>query len=149
MTANADKAENPGRWDILAGLLSPLRLPERVVLAIEGIAEQLEDLGPMREEVEAIRNQSNDLSALLPALSTMKEDLGVRLDRLHECIIELEALEAGLDNRVAQLCEEITAMHRTVGALKGDVERITERLPDPNAPGPLEKARGVLTGGGA
>ena len=148
MTANADKAEHSGGWDILAGLLSPLRLPERVVVAIEGIAEQLEDLGPMREEVEAIRHKSNDLSALLPALSTIKEDLSVRLDRLHECIIELEAIEAGLDKLVAGLCEEITAMHRTVGALKDDVERITERLPDPNAPGPLEKARGVLTGGG-
>lgn len=110
MTVDADKGEHSGGWDILAGLLSPLRLPERVVVAIEGIAEQLEDLGPMREEVEAIRHQSNNLSALLPALSTIKEDLSVRLDRLHECIIELEAIEAGLDKRVARLCEEITAM---------------------------------------
>ena len=40
-------------------------------------------------------------------------------------------------------------MHRTVGDLKGDVERITERLPDPSTPGPLEKARDVLTRSGA
>jgi hypothetical protein len=78
----------------------------------------------------------------------MKEDLGGRLDRLHECVRELEEIEAGLDKRVGRLCEEITAMHGTVGNLRDDVERITERLPDPNEPGPLERARDVLTGSG-
>lgn len=40
-------------------------------------------------------------------------------------------------------------MHRTVASLKDDVQRITDRLRDPNAPGPLERAREVLTGGDA
>ena len=136
-----------GGWDLLGGLLSPLRLPERVLVAIESIAERLEDVHPMREEVETIRRQSAVLDELLPALTSMKEDLGSRLESLHELILELEGIEAGLDKRVGELCQEITAMHRTVGGLKGDVERVTERLPDPNEPGPLERARDVLTGG--
>ena len=132
---------------VLDGLLSALRLPERVVVAIETVAERLEDVRPMREEVEAIRAQSSDLTELLPSLTSMREDLGGQLGRLHECIVELEAVEEGLDGRVGALCEEITAMHGTVAGLKDDVERLTERLPDPNAPGPLERARDVLTGG--
>lgn len=142
-----EKTAHTGGWDIVAGLLSPLRLPERVVVAIEVIAERLEDVRRMREGVEAIRHQSRDLGELLPALTGMKEDLSGRLDRLHECVVELEEIEAGLDKRVRRLCDEMTAMHRTVNGLKGDVERVTERLPDPNEPGPLERARDVLTGG--
>ena len=131
---------------LLTGLLSPLRLPERVVSAIEDIAERLEDVRPMRENVETIREQSSDLNELLPAMTSMKEDLGGRLDSLHECILELEDIEKGLDMRVGDMCKELTTMRATVEELKGDVERITERLPDPNAPGPLERARDILTG---
>lgn len=148
MTIPPDRTARAGGRDIVAGLLSPLRLPERVVVAIEVIGERLEDLRPMREGVETIRHQSRDLAELLPALTSMKDDLSGRLDRLHECVVELEEIEAGLDKRVGQLCAELTAMHGTVGGLKGDVERITELLPDSNERGPLERARDVLTGGG-
>ncbi len=132
---------------VLSGLLSPLRLPERVAEAIESIAEKLEDVRPMREDVATIREQSSDLDELLPALASMKEDLGARIDALHGCILELEGIEEGLDKRVRELCQEMTAMHRTVGGLEGDVERITERLPDPTH-GPLDKVRDALAGGG-
>lgn len=142
-----DEPARAGAWDLLGGLLSPLRLPERGVVAIESIAERLEDIRPMREEVETIRRQSAGLDEMLPALTSMKDDLGGRLDGLHELIVALEGIEAGLDKRVGELSQEITALHRTVGALKGDVERVTERLPDPNGPGPLGRARDVLTGG--
>ena len=139
-------AHEAGR-SLLGALISPLRLPERIAVAIEAVAERLEDVRRMREEVEAIRTQSKDLVSLLPALTGMKKDLGWQLDRLHACIVELESTEAKLHTRVTSPCQETTAMHRTVVGLKGDVERITDRLPDPNAPGPLERAREVLTGG--
>jgi len=38
-------------------------------------------------------------------------------------------------------------MQETLRALQEDVQRVTERLPDPNAPGPLGKARDLITGG--
>ena len=131
---------------VLSGLLSPLRLPERVVEAIESIAEKLEDVRPMREDVATIREQSSDLDGLLPALEDMKEDIGGRLDALHDCMTNLEGVEGQLDARVADLCKEITAMHKTLEALQDDVQRVTDRLPDPTR-GPLEKARDVITGG--
>ena len=148
MTTERDRTASEGGWGIVGGLLAPLRLPERVAVAIEEIAGAVRDIRPMRAEVETIRNQSADLDELLPALTSMNRDLGARLENLHECIVELEGIEKGLDEQVGELCREIAAMHRTVGGLKGDVEHITERLPSPNAPGPLERARDVLTGGG-
>ena len=136
-----------GGGGVLSGLLSPLRFPERVAEAIESIAERLEDVRPMREDVATIRDQSSDLSELLPALDSMKTDLGGRLDSVQEVVERLEGVESHLDERVGDLCKEMTAMHRTVTGLQDDVQRITERLPDPESRGPLEKARNVLTGG--
>lgn len=135
-----------GSGGVLAGLLAPLRLPERVVEAIEAVAEKLEDVRPMREEVAAIREQSADLSALLPALDSIKTELGGKLDGLQAVIERLEGVESHLDERVGELCKEIHAMHGTMAGLKADVRRVTDRAPNPEARGPLGKARDALTG---
>lgn len=134
---------------LIDGLFSALRLPERVVVAIETVAERLEDVRSMREAVEAIGKQSEDLDSLLPALAGMKDDLGERLAGIHACIVELEGTGVQLDKRVGDLYQEMAALRGTVAGLKDDVQRITDRLPDRNAPGPLERARAVLTGGDA
>ena len=147
MTPSHDDVSRNGDGGLLSGLLAPLRLPERVVEAIEAVAEKLEDVRPMREEVVKIREQSSDLSELLPALDSMKTDLGKKLDSLQVVIERLEGVEAHLDERVGNLCDEIHAMHDTVSGLQADVERVTDRMPDPGQRGALEKARDVLTGG--
>ena len=59
----------------------------------------------------------------------------------------LERDEARLNDQMATLCREIGTLQPTVSGLKGDVERITERLPDPTH-GPLDKVRDALTGRG-
>lgn len=131
----------------MAGLLAPLRLPERVVQAIESASDALQHVPPMRDEVIRIREQSEPLKEILPALEAMKEDLGGRLDSLHQVVQGLEGIETALDERVASLSQEIAALHKTVGDLQADVQRVTERLPDASAPGPLERARDIITGG--
>jgi hypothetical protein len=113
-----DEIARAGGWGLSADCSR--WLPERMLVAIESIAERLEDIHPMRQDVETIRRQSADLDEMLPALMSLKEDLGGRLDNLHELI---------------------TALHRTVGALKRDVERVTECLPEPDEPGPFESTR--------
>ncbi len=131
---------------VLSGLLAPLRLPERVVDAIESIAAKLEDVRPMRQDVETIREQSADLNELLPALDDMKTDLAGRLETLQDVVERLEGVESHLDERVGKLCKEISGMHGTLASLQDDVQRITDRVPD-SGRGPLERARDVLTGG--
>ena len=167
---------------ILSGLLAPLRLPERVMKALDSLAAASEHLGPMRAElarmgeeiprvrkqtemvpdlpplVERISEQAEPLAKLLPALEGLEEalverldgvekSLGEKLDAVHEVIVALEGDESHLNKTVAALAEEIARMHTTITALQDDVQRATDRLPDPDAQGPLAKARDALTGG--
>ena len=140
--------QDGGGRGLLRGLLAPLRLPERVVAAIEAGAEALDQIPPMRAEIVRIREQSEPLGELLPALENMKQELRSRLYSLHDAAIKLERIESHLDDSVAGLVQEMTAMHETVSRLQDDVERVTDRLPNQDAPGPLERARDTLTSGG-
>ena len=132
---------------MLGALMAPLRLPERVVDAVERAAEALEHVGPMREEVVQVRKQSEPLADILPAIKDLNENIANRLDSLQTLVKSLERVEAHLDSTVENLVGELSAMHRTVRALQDDVERVTDRLPDPDEPGPLGKARDALTPG--
>ena len=140
--------QDGGGEGLLRGLLAPLRLPERVVRAIEAGAEALGQLPPMRAEIVRIREQSEPLGELLPVLENMKLELRTRLDSLHDVAIKLERIESHLDDSVAGLVQEMTAVHNTVSGLQDDVERVTDRLPNQDAPGPLERVRDALTGDG-
>lgn len=109
--------------------------------------DALADVSLIRSEVVRIRQQSESLDELLPALNALKQDLGGRLDSLHEIVNGLEGIESDLDTTVAGLVNQLGALHQTVLTLQDDVQRFTDRLPDPDAPGPLERARDALTGG--
>ena len=176
MARGSDHPPDEEDGGLLAGLLAPLRLPERVMKALDSLAAASEHLGPMREDirrvreqtkpvvdlpplVERISEQAEPLAELLPALDRLEKGLGKRLDHveealgkrleaLHEVIVALEGDESHLNKTVGELAAEIVEMHRTITALQDDVQRATDRLPDPDAPGPLAKARDVLTGSG-
>ena len=140
---NQDRGEG-----LLGGLLAPLRLTERVVRAIEAGAEALDQIPTIRAEIVRIREHSEPLDELLPALENMKQELRTRLDSLHDVAVKLERIESHLDGSVAGLLQEMTAMHKTVSGLQDDVERVTDRLPNQDAPGPLERVHDALTSGG-
>ena len=150
---------------ILAGLLAPLRLPERTLEALDALVEAVGNLGPMRSELTRVREQTKPLDGLLPAmkrlhkqteplaellpaLERLEERLGTRLDSVHEVVVALEGKDSHLNATVADLAREIGAMHKTLSGLQDDVQSVTDRLPDASR-GPLEKARDVLTGGPA
>ena len=172
-----DEGPAHGGGGLLAGLLAPLRLPERALEALDALSgaargmqseltrvrEQTEPLAglmpaverlirqtePVPEigrTVEQIRVQAEPLAELLPALDSLEERLGARLDSLHDTIVGLEGEESHLNKSVVALVDELREMHKTVGGLREDVQSITDRIPDPNR-GPLEKAKNVLTGG--
>jgi chromosome segregation ATPase len=131
---------------VLSGLLAPLRLPERVVGAADAVTRALEHLGPIREEIVRVRRQTQPLSELLPALEDLKSELVVRLDGLHEVISRLEGSDSNLNQSVRELGKQVTAMHETLSGLQDDLQRITDRMPDGEAAGPLAKARDFITG---
>ena len=171
-----DEASRDGGGGLFAGLLAPLRLPERAVEAldvlsgaargmqseltrvreqteplaglmpaVERLIKQTEPVPDVSRTVERIREQAEPLAQLLPALDSLEDRLGARLDSLHDTIVQLEGEESHLNKSVGALVEELHAMHQTVSGLQEDVQRVTERLPDPDR-GPLEKAKDVLTG---
>lgn len=160
---------------VFAGLLAPLRLPERALAALAGVVGTLDqigsDLAAVREQtkplgqlvpltegvkdqvgslppkVDRISEQAEPLESLLPALQSLEQGLEQRLESLLELIGELEGEESHLNKAVQEIGGEVAAMHKTVSELQDDVQRVTDRLPDPSR-GPLEKAKDVLTGSG-
>ncbi|MBA3358908.1 MAG: hypothetical protein H0U20_05580 [Thermoleophilaceae bacterium] len=154
-----------GSAGILAGLLAPLRLPERTLEALDALVEAVGNLGPMRSELTRVRKQTEPLAELiptlerllkqteplaelLPALERLEETLATKLDSVHEVVETLEAEDSHLNTTVADLARGVAAMHKTLSGLQDDVQSVTDRLPDASR-GPLEKARDVLTGGPA
>ena len=109
--------------------------------------ELREQIAPMPPTVERISGQAEPLEELLPALVRLERAVVERLEAAHETMDAIEQDEARLNDQVATLCREIGTLQETVSGLKGDVERITERLPDPTH-GPLDKVRDALTGRG-
>lgn len=123
---SSDEASGGRSGSVLAGLLAPLRLPERVL-------EALDELHLMRSELTRVREQTEPLAELMPAI----ERLVKQTEPLSELIPALDSLK-----------KELVAMHKTLDGLQDDVQSVTERLPDPSK-GPLQKAHDVLTGGAA
>lgn len=80
----------------------------------------------------------------LVAHPVFKTGVGERTDSLRAVVESLESEDSYLNKRVGDLGGELQAMHETVTGLKGDVERLTDRLADPNRRR-LEKARHALT----
>ncbi len=168
----ADETTREGGGGMLAGLLAPLRLPERVIDALDSLVEATQELRPMRtelarvrkqteplgellpalerleERIERVREQTEPLGELLPALEHIEEALGTRIDSLHELLGALEGQDSYLNTTVVELHGEVCAMHKTLSGLQDDVQSVTDRLPDANR-GPLQKAHDVLTGGDA
>ncbi len=133
-----------GGGGVLAGLLAPLRLPERAVVAM---TKAVEALGPMRDDLARVRRQTAPLEELPEAIEGLRRDLVTRIDELQASVASLEGDESHLNRSVRDLGKEVIGMHETLRGLHNDIQGVTERLPDPDAPGPLGKARDLITGG--
>ena len=96
---------------------------------------------PPREPRQAGRAAGRAASLARP----VEKRPGTRLDSLGEVARELERHESHLTSTVERLVGKLANINQTVAGLRHDVERITDRLPNPNA-GPLEKARDMLIG---
>ena len=173
MPVPSEKTTTGAGANLPSGLLAPLRVPERALEALVNAAgalrevgselsamrEQTEPLGelvpltkelkalvePMPPTVERISGQAEPLQDLLPALVRLEEAVVGRLEAAQETMKAIKRDEARLNEQVENLCSEIGDVKGTISTLKDDVERITERLPDPSH-GPLDKVRDVLTG---
>lgn len=83
---------------------------------------------------------------MISAIRDLGHNLETRLDSLHDVAAALESEDSNLNKTVHELGRQVATMHETITGLQGDIQRITERLPDPSR-GPLDKARDMLTSG--
>ena len=148
----------------MAGLLAPLRLPERVL-------EALDELRPIRLELTRVRKQTEPLPGLLPALKRLEKALSNRLDAVQEVVTALESDQSHLNRSTQALAAKVEAVsdllapvdgrlatiERTIEGLAGEVGSIRESLVGVKDDiqrttglrgerGMVERARDALTG---
>ena len=151
---------------MLAGLLAPLRVPERVL-------DALGELRTIRSELTRVREQAEPLGELLPALERLQDVLVTQLDGVRDVIVALESQEshlnrtsislgekvgtlsdvlepvgsrlATIEDAIQELKGEMGAIHETLRGVKDDIQRTTGLRGER---GVMERARDALTGGG-
>ncbi len=102
-------------------LLAPLRLPERVLEALDELAE----LRSIRSELTRVREQTEPLAELGPLLERLKEDLGTRLGAVHETLVPVDERLAVIERTTSELAVEIAAVHETLRGVQQDIQRMS------------------------
>ncbi len=131
---------------MLGGLLAPLRLPERVLEALDALVESTRELSPMRSELTRVREQTKPLAEMGVMLERMNEELGAKLDGVHGVVVEMESershlnltsIELGakvgalhdalapVDERLATIEREVGAIHETLHGVQNDIQRMS------------------------
>ena len=144
-----DNREAHQQSGILDTLLSPLRLPGRVVGEIEGASRALLSLQHSAEvHLASVDDRAGDLVAGLGNLQAAVRRLEDKVDTLTglEATIEerMDGLRSDLNERMLAVEGEVRGLRPAVERLARDVETIERLLPDP-ASGPLARLKDTLT----
>jgi len=99
-------------------LLAPLRLPERVL-------EALDELRAIRSELTRVREQTEPLDELRPALERLNDDLATRLGALHETLAPVDERLVTIERTTGELVTEIKAIHETVRGVDENIQRMS------------------------
>ncbi len=129
-------------------MLAPLRIPERVIEALGSLAEAAREVGPMRAELTRVREQTEPLDRLMPAVEQLLEStepvpemlsvverISRQAEPLAELLSSLERVEDGLGQRidslrvvVGSLESEDSYLNKTVAELVGELGAMHETL---------------------
>jgi len=129
-----------GQGGVWGNLLAPLRLPERVLDALDELAE----LRAIRSELTRVREQTGPLEELLPALERLNENLGTRLGALDESLAPVDERLVTIERTTGELAGEIGALHETVRGVQEDIQRMSGLRGER---GMAERARDRIVGG--
>jgi ABC-type transporter Mla subunit MlaD len=111
---------------VLAGLLAPLRLPERVLETLDSLAEAARELGPMRSELVRVREQTEPLADLMPAVERLVEqtepvpDLARAVAQVQAQAEPLGELLPALNSVKEELTKRLDNLQAVIVALEGD-----------------------------
>ncbi len=96
---------------MLGGLLAPLRVPERVLEALDALVASTRELSPMRSELTRVREQTKPLAEMGVMLERMNEELGAKLDGVHGVVVEMESERSHLNLTSIELGAKVGALH--------------------------------------
>ena len=115
-------------------VLAPLRLPDRVIEALDSLVETAEEVGQMHAELTRVREHVEPLAALPPVAERIGSQAGLlsevlslmqgiqeRAEPLGGLLPALEGLEQSLGARVDSLRD-------VVGGLRTEESRLNERV---------------------
>ncbi len=134
---------------MLGALLTPLRLPGRVVTDIETLSRTLLSLQKTTlRHLPSIDDRAGELVKQLDTLQASVNRLEVQVDRLMglESTIEdrMEDLRKDLNMRMTAVEHEVGAMRPPLDQMANDVQKVVKLLPDPND-GPLTRLKDTLS----
>ena len=122
----SDETAQDRNGGLLAGLLAPLRLPERAMEALESLAEAARELAPMRSELIRVREQTAPLADLMPTAERIREqtapvpELLAVAARIREQAEPLPELVAQLERVEGSLGARLDSIHKVVEALESE-----------------------------
>jgi len=134
---------------VLGALLTPLRLPGRMVTDIETLSRAVLSLQKTTQRhLPSIDDRAGELVKQLDTLQASVNRLEVQVDQLMglESTIEerMEDLRGDLNKRMMAVEHEVRAMRPPMDQMANDVQKVVKLLPDPND-GPLTRLKDTLS----
>ncbi|HEV2821208.1 MAG TPA: hypothetical protein VGW11_11955, partial [Solirubrobacteraceae bacterium] len=123
---SSEQTPDDGGAGILSTLLSPVRLPERAIRALESLADAGRHLGPMRSELTGVREQTQSLPDLMPAVERLLEQTASLPDVMPAVERLLERTEPVPD--LLTVVERIRAEDEPLAELLPALERLEKRI---------------------
>ena len=111
------------------------RLPGRLAAAAETAIDRL----------GALEGSVRDIASLLPGIARDVSSLGAELTGLRAGAEPQLQRVAVIEETAARLEARVVEVQATLSRLEGAVRGAVDRLPDPDAPGPLARAKDALT----
>ena len=143
---------------MIDSLLAPVRLPLRALESVDLLADaarrlvRLEDavLGHLESLDQQARGIGEDLAATREQVGSLHVHVTVldrTVTRIDGVVAQLDDHVAALDSAMPRLEHQVATTRHTVDGLKAELKDLTEHLPEPDAPGPIARARDAITGG--
>ena len=114
---------------MIDSLLAPVRLPRRAL-----------------ESLDLLADAARRLIRLEDAVLGHLESLDEQVRSIGEVVVRLDDRVAALDSAMPRLEHQVATTRETVDGLKAELKDLTEHLPDPDAAGPIARAREAITG---
>jgi chromosome segregation ATPase len=122
-------------------VIDAVRLPGGVAQTLAQLPQTIGD------RLSALDHGLQEILALLPAavadLASVRAIVEKQDARVQVAVERVAAIEQIADRLETQMSD----VQQRVARVQGILETALERLPDPDAPGPLARARDALTGG--